>query len=166
MNRAQPHTIAGMLFPTRKALARYIRALMARYDNETPLSEPDVQFMVALLESQASTAPTIGSGVQRIALKPNPVFPAQRTFYVVRTDGSETHFSWVKCLSALRTVLGQEHLEPALVPCPQCGMVVLTRVWVMAQGQEAGSWHQLEASVSTVFGNVHTCHEVSDTGAS
>jgi hypothetical protein len=40
----------------------------------------------------------IGAGIQRFEIRRNPVFATQNTFYVIRSDGSETDFSFRTCL--------------------------------------------------------------------
>ena len=75
---------------------------------------------------------------------------------------------------------GQEHLAPALLPCPTCGVLVISRVWIMARGkreasiqvaangtvqaipaQEArpGCWQELAAPVTAALGKGHGCVE-------
>jgi hypothetical protein len=55
--------------------------------------------MLELIRRHPNAEQKIGSGIERFEVRENPVFKNQKTFYLVRKDGSETDFSFRMCVS-------------------------------------------------------------------
>jgi hypothetical protein len=92
-------------FPTKGAAGNYLRAMLAT--GEIPDGEFSV--LVALLEKHPEASDKIGSGVARFEVR-GAVF-GSRCFYVIRTDGTETDFSYRSCLNGKRATPWREYLE-------------------------------------------------------
>ena len=55
--------------------------------------------MMELIRRHPNAEQKIGSGIEKFEVRENPVFKNQKTFYLVRNDGSETDFSFRMCIS-------------------------------------------------------------------
>lgn len=47
--------------------------------------------------------------------------------------------------------------QPSFTPCPTCGALVLTRVWVSATKHTPGTWRTLPEPVTPALGLPHVC---------
>lgn len=76
------------------------REILYRYQlGERITRSADEQFLLDLLDLHPMRDDKIGCGIAHFEVRVNPRFVRQRTFYLVRVDGSETDFSFKKCLS-------------------------------------------------------------------
>jgi hypothetical protein len=89
--------VCNQLFPTKTALEDYLRALVARYADHTPLDSNDFEFVVDLLRLHPKDK--IKGGIQSIHIAPPPDYPKTRCFWLTYLDGSTDNVSWGKCLS-------------------------------------------------------------------
>lgn len=65
-----------------------------------PVRDDDaIAFLSELIGMHPESGAKIGCGVDRFEIRPSDVNPAQRTFWLVRMDGTETDFSYLKCLT-------------------------------------------------------------------
>ena len=118
MATRQSITINKITFNTKTALRKKIREIRDRYKDNERLNQEDFNFMVDLLQRHEDPARKIGCGVAYMYVKTNPVFKKNRGFWLVRSDGSETDFSFEICLkhesklqkfkSACRTAVSDE----------------------------------------------------------
>lgn len=97
MAKRQPITVAGATFKTKKALLERIQGILYRYQPEDALTPADCAFMRAVLERHPSACEKIGCGVT--AIKVHTTDYGNLGFYLVRTDGSWTDFSFMHCLT-------------------------------------------------------------------
>ena len=97
------YTISGQAFATKKDLVEYVRNILRRYGNGTPLDMFDFSFMADLLRMHPEADEKIGAGVVLFFVADNPVYPGERNrgFHLVRTDGSETDFSFWACIGPI-----------------------------------------------------------------
>ncbi len=74
-----------------------------RYLNEArcwqPLAGDALEDLLWLIARHPSASEKIGCGIAAVYVRRNPVFPSQRSFWIQRTDGSETDFSYLLCLN-------------------------------------------------------------------
>jgi hypothetical protein len=84
--------------PTQNEMRERIRKILYSYPEGIPLAAGDREFMLGILGNHPTAEAKIGCGVASIVVRINPVFRQQRGFWVVRKDGSETDFSFEKCL--------------------------------------------------------------------
>lgn len=90
-------TIGEETFPSKKALSERVRAIVRR----GALASEDDILMRELLPRHTEAAQKIGCGVKRIWVAPDQY--GGRCFYLERTDGSQTDFSWVHCVNGQPT---------------------------------------------------------------
>ena len=96
---AKPITVGVNTFATKGALQDYIRTLVADHADDQALDADDLRFMLTLLDRHPQAETKIGCGVASIVVRRNPVYTSTRGFYLFRTDGSGTDFSWTECLN-------------------------------------------------------------------
>ena len=98
MTMAKGYTINGEYFKTKKALSDKIRSILYAYEYGHVLNDINLKFMNAVLAMHPSADVKIGCGVSSIFVRQNPVFKKNREFWIKRTDGTETDFSFLECL--------------------------------------------------------------------
>lgn len=86
------YTVGDERFPTKKAVQEKCSALLKKRD----LSLDDETFLRALLENHPEAEAKIGCGVQRIFIGPDG--HGRFCFWLERTDGTKTDWSFVWCL--------------------------------------------------------------------
>ena len=97
MPKRTPITVYETEFKTKKSLREHIRKILYSYPDGQILNTVDFTFMLALLERHEDPKRKIGCGVDFMYVKRNPVFK-NMGFWLARTDGTETDFSFEICL--------------------------------------------------------------------
>lgn len=96
---ARQLTIGDMTFNTATSARDFIRTFMNNAEVDTPLTNDDERFVLALLGRHPHSTEKIGSGIEYFVVRINRfVGRANRGLWIKRTDGSEIDFSWVECL--------------------------------------------------------------------
>lgn len=97
------------VFATKEAAKVFCREVLARYRNNETINEEDSQFLRDLLERHPEAHQKIGCGVKRFFRAGT----GQGTdcFWLERTDGSRTDFSFISCVDARGKSLYQEFAE-------------------------------------------------------
>lgn len=101
--------IGSFQFRTKKAAKDFFKEMLARYADGDEISEEDSAHLDKLLERHPEAAQKIGCGIKR--------FYRQRTekgtscFWLERTDGTHTEFSYPTCVDAKGKSLYQEFAE-------------------------------------------------------
>ena len=91
--------VGSRTFLLKKDAEDACREVLYRYAPGDRVTDPaDEQFLLDLLELHPQRDDKIGRGIDHFEIRTNPKFVKQRSFYLVRIDGSETDFSFVKCL--------------------------------------------------------------------
>lgn len=85
-------------FKNLQEIRSYIHKIRDSYKNYSYLNTDDFDFMRSLLDRHEHASKKIGCGVKAIYIKNNKMFKQTREFWLVRTDGSETDFSYKVCL--------------------------------------------------------------------
>jgi hypothetical protein len=85
-------------FRTKEDALKRIRGILYAYEPGQTVSEDDAQFLLALLQMHQRASDKIGCGVAAFEVQLNPRIPKLRHFVIIRMDGSETDFSFIKCL--------------------------------------------------------------------
>jgi hypothetical protein len=94
-----PVLVGSRSFALKKDVEQVCREILYRYEPGSRVIESaDEQFLLDLLELHPQQNEKFGGGVAHFEVRANPRFVRQRTFYLVRVDGSETDFSFMKCL--------------------------------------------------------------------
>jgi hypothetical protein len=133
------YTIGTTHFPTKTALTAHIQALVARYQDGQTIAGADEDFVRALLHTHPNHAAKVGSGISRLTVRTVTNHGHRtRCFWIDRTDGTRTDFSWHACLTppspaqdarrAFRDALGPQladfkarRLAAGPVTCPHTG---------------------------------------------
>lgn len=87
------YNVAGVGYPTKEAIRKRASALLRK----KPLEEDDVAFLKGLLEWHPESDIKIGCGVERFYVKRTEY--GTDGFVLVRTDATETDFSFMKCVT-------------------------------------------------------------------
>lgn len=90
--------VYGEIFKTKKALRERIRGIRHKYADNERLNDADFGFMLDLLNNHEHRAEKIGRGVESMTVRTNPVYKINRGFWLTRTDGTSTDFSYEMCL--------------------------------------------------------------------
>jgi Protein of unknown function (DUF3223) len=95
----KPLLVGSRVFPFKRDAEDACRKILYRSQSGGRVVVPaDVQFLLDLLELHPEREIKIGVGIAHFEVRSNPRFGKQRSFYLIRTDGTETDFSFVKCL--------------------------------------------------------------------
>jgi hypothetical protein len=95
----KPTLVGSRTFALKKDAEDACRQILYKYQlGERVASPEDERFLLDLLDLHTDREGKLGSGVDHFEVRSNPKFIKQRSFYLVRTDGSETDFSFLKCL--------------------------------------------------------------------
>jgi hypothetical protein len=95
---AKSYVVNGEHFKTKSALTDKVRDILYAYEFEQGLNDINLKFMNAILAMHPSADVKIGCGVSTIFVRQNPVHKRNRGFWIKRTDGTETDFSFLECL--------------------------------------------------------------------
>ena len=95
---AKGYTINDEYFKTKKALSDKIRSILYAYEFGHSLNDINLKFMNSVLAMHPFADVKIGCGVSTIFVRQNPIFKKNREFWIKRTDGTETDFSFLECL--------------------------------------------------------------------
>ena len=74
-----------------------ISNLLSHWPLNIPVGESDFELLCEVLKNHPYYLQKLGCGIQRIEIRTNPVYK-NRGFYIIRTDGSCTDFSYRQCL--------------------------------------------------------------------
>ena len=98
MGGRRRYILDGELFTTQAVLKARIQQILWGTVLDAAITPPEQALLAALLQSHPRPAQKIGCGIAQIVVRRNPVYPNQRGFWIVRTDGTETDFSFLECL--------------------------------------------------------------------
>ena len=87
-----------MVFKTKKAAIEHFRKYLHEAEEWKPLEGDAFDDVCGLIMRHPSKDEKIGSGIDAIYVRQNPMFPTQRSFWIRRTDGTETDFSYLRCI--------------------------------------------------------------------
>ncbi len=96
MGKGIPIAIDGHEFPTKSALTKYIRELIARYPVGFSVEGKDKSFCLALFAFHPDVTSKLGSGVRGVEVRLDDY--GNRHFQLLRSDGTEDDISWVYCV--------------------------------------------------------------------
>lgn len=97
--KKRKYVIGGLTFNTKTAVTDYTKETLLGTEAGQALSGERFGVIRDLLNFHPEAEQKIGCGVERIEVRRNPEFGHNaRGFWIVRTDGTETDFSYKKCL--------------------------------------------------------------------
>lgn len=95
---------AGIEFKTKNHVDDYIRKdilnNVKKYPEDSSLDGKDTKFLLDLLEGHHDPDKKIGAGVKKIKIRQDTDFNKRnRKFFIIRVDGTESNFSYKKCIT-------------------------------------------------------------------
>lgn len=100
MGKREIIEIAGEVFRTKTAVKERARDVLNRESIGDTVDGEDLSFLAGLLERHPHAAQKIGPGLVAIFVGTPPGWPSQRCFWLRRTDGTETDWSFIECINA------------------------------------------------------------------
>lgn len=107
-------------FPTQAKLIDHIKSLRDKYPDGATIPGEDHAFLLALVQRHPCAAEKIGRGVHRFTVETDKKYKT-RGFWLHRTDGSKTDFSYRECirpsthqsqvLAALREAVSEQMIK-------------------------------------------------------
>jgi hypothetical protein len=92
----KPIHIGDTAYPTKKAAGDAVRQILYAYPIGATLSDDHAQFIADVLELHAERDQKIGVGIVSFQVEQNE---GSRGFWLTRTDGTRTDFSFLSCLT-------------------------------------------------------------------
>lgn len=132
--------VGSETFKTKKALGERVRAILYGASIGVELDAAEHSFLLALLGRHPNAAKKIGPGVR--AFRVTASLYGNRCFEILRVDGTETDFSYLKCvtpkttwsefLHAMRRAIGDQIFDfkndtfgwPETLVCPLSGATI------------------------------------------
>jgi len=96
MARSKPVLIGECRFASKKEAGDFIRSVLYQYDIGQRVSEDDAEFLADLLQLHPEAPQKVGCGVRFFTVEQNE---GSRGFWLTRTDGSMTDWSFLSCLT-------------------------------------------------------------------
>lgn len=91
------YNIQGKEFKNKEEIKKYVRSIVDSYTDNTWLNPEDFNFIMEIIKLHDEAESKIGPGIAGIWIKKNYPYMT-RGFWITRTDGTITDFSWVKCI--------------------------------------------------------------------
>lgn len=92
-----PYLIGLKEFRTKKEAEAFVQSILYRYKPGQELSDEDLVFIMDLLQRHPSAEKKIGVGIRNVRVVKEVIWGTCH-FEILRTDGSTTDFSFMKCL--------------------------------------------------------------------
>jgi Protein of unknown function (DUF3223) len=105
----KPITIGAKEFKFQKDALAFFKKMLNSYRANRTIEEGDHEFLLALLERHPEAARKIGVGIKRFYKAPTEM--GTSCFWVERTDGSKTDFSYITAVKAQGKSLYQEFAD-------------------------------------------------------
>jgi Protein of unknown function (DUF3223) len=97
MGKAKPLTVGTEVFAKQGDALRFCKNMLSKYRSDEWVSEPDAQFLTALLKRHPDVDEKIGNGVHHFEVVRADF--NTKCFAVVRRDGSRVDFSYIVCIN-------------------------------------------------------------------
>jgi hypothetical protein len=106
---ANPVTLGNLHFDTQVQALDFFKAMLARYQAGDIVNDDDAVHLHHLIERHVEAPQKIGCGIARFYVDMTP--KGTRCFWLERTDGSCTDFSYISCIRAKAKSLDQAFKE-------------------------------------------------------
>lgn len=91
------YTLNGVRYSSKEAVSDHAKAIKDKHRPGEFLEGDELDFMLELLLWHPDAATKIGVGIRHLMVRANPQF-GHNEFYLIRTDGSATEFSYKQCV--------------------------------------------------------------------
>ena len=115
------HQYGGMCFKTKEKLENYIKFILRNQSVGTFLEGKYLDVMMDVLKNHENYESKAGKGSYKIGVRVCPINPRNRQFFILREDGTDTDFSYLKAIrpnskatkvkKALRGLVSQQALD-------------------------------------------------------
>jgi len=100
MGRGKAVTVGTQTFQTMDEFKTYVRKMLYDIEQGVVIGEPHHSFLCQLVLRHKEAADKIGSGIKHFKVLTNTNYGGKnRCFYLFRTDGTHTDFSYQKCVA-------------------------------------------------------------------
>ena len=147
MGKKCPITIGEYEFGTKLEAKAAVQKVLNRHQLRDRLTGDEDIFIRDLIALHPATEDKIGCGISHIEIRTDPNYGTTRCFYIVRTDGSDTDVSYIKCIDGEKL---RQLLRPAL------RNAILAQVLHFKQVQFATSFQRCPYTDELL--NFDTCH--------
>jgi hypothetical protein len=106
-----PTTIGEYAFRTKLEAKAAVREVLNKYQMGHTLTGDEDMFIRDLIALHPATEDKIGSGIDNIEIRLDPDYGTTRCFHIIRTDGSSTDVSYLRCIDGENR---RQLLRPAL----------------------------------------------------
>ena len=96
VNILQIHNIT---FASNTELIEYVKNILHKYNLNEFIDIEDRTFLSCLLQRHPEYVSKVGSGIEEMFIKLDGRWKKTRCFHILRTDKSQTDFSYLKCIS-------------------------------------------------------------------
>lgn len=96
MGRSKPIVVGERRFYSKKEAGDFVRSILYRYPIGQCVADDDAEFLADLLALHPEAPLKIGCGVRFFSVEQNE---CSRGFWLTRTDGSRTDWSFLSCLT-------------------------------------------------------------------
>lgn len=98
------YQVGSRLFPRKNDLLAHVQQILHTTPLDAPVTELDLAFLLDLLAHHPDARRKVGAGIAEMYVRLNPKYPTSRCFWAVRRDGSETDWSFTKCIYPTTTM--------------------------------------------------------------
>lgn len=94
------YVLGEQWFATKEEVKRKVREILHGYPLGACTNMEDTDILLDLLQRHPRASHKIGCGIAAFEIRRSPLIATERCFYLVRVDGSEDDFSYIKCITA------------------------------------------------------------------
>lgn len=94
----KPLVYGKFVFTTKKEVKEKFKSILNAYDIEETLNKEDHELLYELIQHHENAVQKIGVGISHFKVIRNKDIYTNRCFGLVRIDGTETDFSYIKCI--------------------------------------------------------------------
>ena len=98
MAKRQKFKLLDNTFKTKAEFKKFVKTILNKYDIDGVIDDTDFQYISELLKRHPEYEKKIGSGIKHIVIRTDGKWGKTRCFHILRTDGSQTDFSYINCI--------------------------------------------------------------------
>jgi hypothetical protein len=97
---------AAVQHKTKREQRDHFRRILHGAELNTPLQGNDLEDVLTLILRHPDYVEKYGCGIRSIVVRNNPIFYKTKGFWIIRTDGSETDVSYLRCIDGCDKPIG------------------------------------------------------------
>jgi len=99
MAKRQVYNLLDKTFQTKADFTNFFKTILNKYELNVAIDNTDLHYISELLKRHPEYDKKIGSGIQEIVIKLDGKWYKTRCFHIIRTDGTQTDFSYLHCIN-------------------------------------------------------------------